>query len=146
MAEQIYFEDVKEGSELPALVKHPTPRQLVMWAGASGDLYEIHYNKDFALSQGLPGIIVHGDLTASFLAQLVTDWMGESGTFKKLYTQNRTILIPDEDIICKGVVSKKYVEAAEHYAECEVWAENSKGEKCTLGTASVTLPTRGSQA
>ena len=103
MAEQIYFEDVKEDTELPTLVKHPTPRQLIMWAAASGDLYEIHYSKDFALSQGLPSIIVHGDLTASFLAQLMTDWMGELGTFKKLSTQNRAVLVPDEDIICKGV-------------------------------------------
>ncbi len=145
MAEQIYFEDVKEDTELPTLVKHPTPRQLVMWGAASGDLYEIHYSKDFALGQGLPGIIVHGDLTASFLAQLITDWMGELGTLKTLSTQNRAVLVPDQDIICKGVISKKYVKADEHCVECELSAENSKGEKATLGRASVILPTRGSQ-
>ena len=48
MVEQIYYEDVKVDTELPTLVKHPTPRQLVMWAGAAGDLFEIHYDKDFA--------------------------------------------------------------------------------------------------
>ena len=146
MAEQLYYEDVEEGTELPTLVKHPTPRQLVMWAGASGDYYEIHYSKDFALSQGLPGIIIHGDLTGAFLAQLITDWMGEGGTFKKLQTSNRGMLFPNEDTICKGKVSKKYIQNGEHCVECEVWAENSKGEKCVTGTALVTLPARGSLA
>ena len=140
MTEQIYYEDVNVGTELPTLVKHPTPRQLVMWAGASGDLYEIHYDNDFAVSQGLPGIIVHGDLTAAFLAQLITDWMGEQGTFKKSSLQNREILLPSQDIACKGIVSKKYIENDEHYVECEVWAENSEEEKCTFGVVSVTLP------
>ena len=93
MIEQRYYEDVEVDTYLPSLVKHPTPRQLVMWAGASGDFYEIHYNTDFALSRGLPGIIVHGDLTGAFLAQLLTDWMGEQGTFKKLRTTNRGMLL-----------------------------------------------------
>jgi len=144
MAEQVYYEDVEVGNELPTLIKHPTPRQLVMWAGVSGDFYEIHYDADFASSKGLPGIIVQGDLTVSFLTQLVTDWMGEWGTFKKLHTSNRGMLFPNEDVICQGKVSKKYIENDEHYVECEVWAENSKGEKCTSGTVSVTLPCRGS--
>ena len=36
MADQIYFEDVEEGTELPTLRKDPTTQQLVMYAGASG--------------------------------------------------------------------------------------------------------------
>ena len=142
MAEQIYYEDVEEGTELPALIKHPTPRQLVMWAGVSEDFYEIHYDKDFALSQGLPGIIVQGDLTGAFLVQLMTDWIGNKGAFKKLRTSNRQVVLPNEDLFCKGKVTKKYVENGEHYVECEIWTENNKGDKYTTGTALVTLPTR----
>ena len=63
---------VKAGEEIPELVKHPTTRQLVQYAGASGDFYEIHYDQDFARSTGLPGVILHGLLKAGFLAQLVT--------------------------------------------------------------------------
>jgi len=56
MGQQIYFEDVSEGMELPVEVREPTTRQLVQYAGASGDLYEIHYDKPYAESIGLPGI------------------------------------------------------------------------------------------
>lgn len=144
MAEQLYYEDITLGDSLPTLVKHTTPRQLVMWAGASGEFSEMHYDKDFALKKGFPGIIVHGMLMASFLAQMITDWIGEWGTLKKISTSNRQFILVDEDIICKGLAAKKYEEGGEHYVECEIWAENNKGEKCVLGTALVTLPYRAS--
>ena len=80
MTEQVFYEDIEAGGEIQPLVKHPTTTQLVKFAGASGDYYQIHYDKDFAQANGLPGVIIHGWLTLSFLGQLVTDWIGERGT------------------------------------------------------------------
>ncbi len=143
MAKQLYYEDVDEGGDIPPLVKHPTPRQLVMWAGASGDYHEIHYNKEFALSRGLPDIIVHGQLACCFLGQLITDWIGEEGVLKKLSCSYRGMNFPGEDLICQGKVTGKYVEDGGHYIECNIWAGNPQGEKTVLGTAVVMLPARG---
>ena len=142
MAEQLYYEDVAVGSEITPLVKQPTTRQLVMWAGASGDYYQIHYDKDFAQSRGLPGVIVHGQLAYSFLGQLMTDWIGEQGSLRKLACSYRGMNFPGETLTCKGRVSKKYIEDGEHYVVCNIWAENSKGEKTVSGTAIVILPAR----
>ena len=44
--DQVYWEDVTEGMEISPLVKEPTTQQLVKYAGASGDYYQIHYDKD----------------------------------------------------------------------------------------------------
>lgn len=140
MAKQITYEDVVVGQPLPTLIKHPTPRQLVMWAGASGEFSEMHYDKDFALKMGFPGIIVHGMLMASFLVQVLTDWIGEWGTLKKIKTSNRQFVLVDRDIICKGTVTNKYVRGNDHCVECELSAENSEGEKCVTATAVVVLP------
>ncbi|MFQ6121871.1 MAG: MaoC/PaaZ C-terminal domain-containing protein [Dehalococcoidales bacterium] len=142
MAEQVYYEDVTVDSEIPPLVKQSTTRQLVMWAGASGDYYAIHYDKDFAQSKGLPGVIVHGQLVASFLGQLITDWMGEQGTLSKLTCNYRGMNFPGEAITCRGKVSEKYIEDGKHYIECNIWAENAKGEKTVTGKAIVTVPAR----
>ncbi len=142
MTKELYWEDVSEGSEITPLLKHPTPRQLVMYAGASGDYHEIHYNKEFALKRGLPGIIIHGQLSCHFLGQLITDWIGDEGMLKKLSCSYRGMNFPDEDLTCRGKVTRKYVEDTEHYVECNIWAENPKGEKTALGSATVTLPTR----
>lgn len=142
MDQQLYYEDVKEGMEVPTLIKHPTTRQSAMWAGATGDFHEIHYDKDSAIKEGLPDKIVQGDLSAAFLGQLITNWMGDWGTFKRIRTTNRGILMVEDDVICKGKVSKKYVDKGECFVECEVWAENKKGEGCVFGTVLFTLPAR----
>jgi len=143
MAEQIYYEDIIIGSEITPLVKQPTTRQLVMWAGASGDYHPIHYDHDFAQSRGLPGVIVHGQLVASFLGQLITDWMGEQGSLRKLTCSYRGFNLPGDTLSCKGKISKKYIEDGEHYVVCSIWAENLKGEKTVSGVATVILPARG---
>jgi len=143
MVEQLYYEDIAVGSEIAPLVKQPTTRQLVMWAGASGDYYPIHYDKDFAQSRGLPGVIVHGQLAGSFLGQLMTDWIGEQGMLRKLSCSYRGMNYPGEALICQGKVTKKYVEDGEHYVECSLWVENPKGEKTVSGKAIVILPPRG---
>jgi acyl dehydratase len=143
MSEQIYYEDIEAGAELPGLVKFPTTMQLVKYAGASGDYYQIHYDKDFAVSTGLSGVIVHGWLSLAFLGQLVTDWMGEGGRLVKLGGSYRGMNRVAEDIICGGKVTKKYDQDGQHFARLEIWAENPAGEKTVTGTALVVLPARG---
>jgi len=142
MAEQVYYEDIVAGSEIPGLVKYPTTMQLVKYAGASGDNYQIHYDKDFAVANGLPGVIVHGWLTLSFLGQIVTDWIGDNGTLVKLNGSYRGINKVNEDIICNGKVVKKYVEEGRNLARIEIWAENPQGEKTVTGSAIVELPSK----
>ena len=71
MANQLYWEDVDVGTEVTPLVKKPDNQQLVRWAGASGDFYQIHYDKDFAISTGLPGVIINGGLKSAWLGQLL---------------------------------------------------------------------------
>ena len=113
-----------------------------MWAGASGDYFAIHYDKDFAQSKGLPGVIVHGQLVAGFLGQLITDWIGDRGNLKKLACNYKGMNFPNETITCRGKVNKKYIENGEHYIECHIWAENARGEKTVTGRAILTLPPR----
>ncbi len=142
MGSRVFYEDVSEGAEIPALSKHPTTRQLVMWAGGSGDFYELHYDKDFAKSQGLDRVIVHGRLKLAFMGQLITGWIGTEGALKKLTCQYRGMDVPDQDITVKGKVTKKYLKDGEHYVELDVWTEDPAGEKTTLGTAAVVLPSK----
>ncbi|MEB8386483.1 MaoC/PaaZ C-terminal domain-containing protein [Rhodobacteraceae bacterium KMM 6894] len=53
-----------------------TTRQLVMYAGASGDFNPIHYDQDYAKSAGLGGVIAHGMLTMAIAGRCVSDWAG----------------------------------------------------------------------
>lgn len=142
MAEQTYFEDVEVGAEIGPLEKNPTTQQLVRYAGASGDFYQIHYDKDFALGNGLPGVILHGALKNAFLGQLMTDFAGEHGWLRKLSVQYRGMDQPGAKVVARGKVSKKQIEGGDHIVECEIWLENAKGERTTPGRATVILPSR----
>lgn len=123
------------GDEIPELVKHPTTRQLVQYAGAQGDFYEIHYDQDFARGVGLPGVILHGLLKAAFLGQLVTDWLGDDGELKTFEVSYRGIDVPARPYRCRGKVTK--VDGTS--AELEVWGEDENGSRTTVGTAGVQL-------
>ena len=142
MGDQVYWEDVTEGMDMPPLVKHPTTQQLVKYAGASGDYYQIHYDKDFAQGTGLDGVILHGALKNAFLGQYMTDWMGALGTLKRLACQYRGMDFPGKPITAKGIVTRKYQDQGQTLVDCEIWLENDEGQKTTPGSATVALPSR----
>jgi acyl dehydratase len=126
---------VKVGEEIPELVKQPTTRQLVQYAGAQGDFYEIHYDQQFAQSVALPGVILHGLLKAAFLGQLVTDWLGDRGALKTFEVSYRGIDVPGRPYRCRGRVTKVEGE----HVELEVWGEDPDGNRTTVGSAGVDM-------
>ena len=142
MTDQIYWEDVSEGMDMPPLVKNPTTQQLVKYAGASGDYYQIHYDKDFAKGNGLDDVILHGALKNAFLGQYMTDWMGPLGTLAILSCQYRGMDSPGRPITAKGSVTRKYQEDGRNLVDCEIWLENTEGQRTTPGAATVELPSR----
>ena len=146
MTEQLFFEDVHEEMEIPTLAKNPTTQQLVRFAGATSDYYQIHYDRGFAVSFGLPDVIVHGPLKNAFLGQLMTDWIGEYGTLRELNVQFRGMDVPGTPVYAKGVVRKMRVEDRMKLVECDIWLETHEDERTTLGEAVVALPSRSAQA
>jgi acyl dehydratase len=75
----VAYESVEVGTELPAAGFPVTRRDLVRYAGASGDFNPIHWNEAFAASVGLPGVIAHGMFTMAQAIRVVTDWTGDPG-------------------------------------------------------------------
>ncbi len=144
MSNQLYFENVTVGMTLPPLVKETEYMQLVVYAGASRDYYIIHHDRAYAQGVGLPDVIIQGSMKAAYLAQLVTDWMGEWGTLKRFAVQYRGVDAPGKPLTVKGIVSKAQWQDGDAYVECDLWLENHNGEKTTRGTATITLPSRGS--
>ena len=153
MAAQVLWDDVNEGDEIPTLVKNCSSQQLVMWAAASGDFYQIHYDERFAKGNQLQDIIVHGALKGAFLGQLLHDWAGEQGRIRRYAVSYRGMDYTNQDILCRGVVTKKFVEGDDHLVEVDIWTEtgeaqddgrpkNPPGQKTTPGSATVVLPAR----
>jgi acyl dehydratase len=59
MASSVYFDDVQEGSELPAIEMPAIHKgQLVQYAGASHDYNLLHTDDDFARKAGMPNGVI----------------------------------------------------------------------------------------
>jgi len=140
---QVFGEDLQVGGEIPELSKRCTPRQLVMWAAASGDFYEIHYDVEYARSIGLPGLVVHGALKNAFLGQLLHDWVAPGGRIIRYGCSYRGMDYPNEDLRCRGKVKDVAQGEGEYLVEVDIWLENQRGEVTTPGTATVVFPSRG---
>src|SRR3972149_4110666 len=119
MPEQVYFEDVNEGEEIPKLVKNCSTQQLVHWAAGSGDFYQIHYDQDFAKSTGLQGIIVHGALKHALLGRMLWEWRPYAGRTKRYAVSYRGMDVPGQEMTCRGVVTAKRQEGGENLVELE---------------------------
>jgi len=142
---QVHFEDVAVGMEIPSMEKWVTMTTIAKWAGATGDVGTPHLDHEFAQTvYGLPGVVAHGPLNGAYLAQLITNWMGGWGVFKKHSTRYRGSVRPKNIITFHGKVVRKWVEQGEKMVECETWAENQHGARTATGVSVISLPARDS--
>ncbi|MBF6567661.1 MAG: hypothetical protein IVW54_02145 [Candidatus Binataceae bacterium] len=93
-----------------------------------------------ARAEGLPGMIVPGNLSLSLLSKLVTDWIGSGGGhLKRIGTTYRSMVLPEHRLTLHGFVT--HVDSDSRAVEIDVWIENDDGERLVIGTASVEFPT-----
>jgi len=142
MAEQkLFFEEVSEGAEAPAVSHELTRTDLVMYAGASGDFNPMHHDELQAQAAGLPSVFGHGMLTAGILASAVTDYVGVGNlrNYKVRFTKQTW---PGETLTTRVVVQKKYDEHGEHRVDLECTVVNQDGEAKLTGVAVAAVPAR----
>jgi acyl dehydratase len=111
-----------------------------MWAAASGDFYEIHYDVEYARSIGLPGLVVHGALKYAFLGHLLHRWVAPGGRILRYGCSYRGMDYPGQDLRCRGKVTGISTDGGEGRVDLDIWIENPSGEVTTPGTATVCLP------
>lgn len=104
--------------------------------GGGGRFDEEHAQK----RRNMPGQFDIGPQRVCWLAQIVTDWMGDEGTLKKLNVSVRHPNIVGDTNTVYGKVTGKYVEDGEHRVELQIENRNQSGLATALGTAIVALP------
>ena len=93
--------------------------------------------------RNMPGQFDFGPQRVCWLAQIVTDWMGDEGTLKKLNASIRHPNVVGDTNTVFGVVSNKTIDDGDHLVEVQVQNLNQSGLPTALGSAIVALPSRG---
>ena len=143
--QQRYFEDVEVGTILPQVVKGPmTTSHLVRWAAANGNYARIHWDLPFAqLHQGLPNVVVNGSLKNQYLGQLLINFAGDEGWFRRFYVEHRGMDFPGDTITASGTVISKQESDSCGHVTCKVALCNNRGEETASGEGTIILPKRG---
>jgi len=128
-----------EGSEIPSLVKQPSQVALFRFSAATWNAHRIHYDREYAASEGYSNVLVQGHLHGAYLTQMLLDWLGDAGTIRRFEWSNRRPAFPGDTLTCRGRVLRVYEEGGATLVDCEIWEENQHGEVCAPGSATVAL-------
>ena len=157
-----HWEDVQEGEELPMLKKGTySVTELFLFThgalgtgrasraaleaegsadlGGGGRFDEEHARK----RRNMPGQFDFGPQRVCWLSQIVTDWMGDAATLRKLSASIRHPNVVGDTNTVYGEVMSKSVVDGEHRVEVQIRNENQSGLATALGSAIVSLPSRG---
>jgi len=127
------------GTQLPAASFPITRKDLVRYAGASGDFNDIHWNGRFAVEVGLPDVIAHGMCTMAVAGRVVTDWVGDPGAVEEYFVRfSKPVVVPDDGVGALLEVTGKVVkELDERRVQVDLTVV-SAGQK-VLGKASAVV-------
>jgi acyl dehydratase len=135
----LYFEDIEEGDELPAIDLFLSKDSVRKFA-KTANMYVPRFTDDEgARAEGLPGMIAPGVMSMGLLARMISDW-NPAATVKRIGTTFRSPVLPDRNVHLRGAVTQKIDE--DHTAECDIWLENEDGERWVIGTATVVVPSK----
>ena len=132
-------QDLDSGSLLPDLRKPPiTKMQLVKYAGASGDYNLIHTDDETARTVGLDGVIAHGMLSMAFLGEYLC-WLAGPESVRRVSVRFVEMVRPGDILTCRGRVKQRTTADGGTRLELEVWTENQRAERVTVGDAEVQI-------
>jgi acyl dehydratase len=135
------FEELTIGDTLGPLDLLVTKEQCRTYAKVSGfgEIAGRFTDEEAAKKEGLPGIILPGNMSLGLLSKLVTDWIGTSAArLIRMGTTYRVPVQPDHRLVLNGFVTN--TNPADRTAEIDVWMENEDGERLVTGTATVEFP------
>lgn len=118
----------------------PDAVDLFLFSAAVGLSHRIHYDIDFARSEGLDGLPVHGPLQAAYLSQLVSRWARQqSGRLSAMMIRHRKPVLAGQELACRAtlVEVEELDDASRGHWVLELSVD---GTVCTDGTAETLVP------
>jgi len=136
-----YWEDVKEGEELPEVRLNVTYRRVIMGVGATRDFFPGHHNPEYAKDQGVESIFLNTPIFEGIVDRLLTGWAGPGAWIRRRKIQIRGTVPAGSVISATGRVTKVYTEDNQHLVDVEVGVFRGDHNVCPA-SATLILPSR----
>ncbi len=128
---------IQSGEEIPSLRVMISKISMMMYAAATWNPFQLHWDSDYSRENGFQDANVAGPMFGDYLCEMLVRFAGSSSRVKRLEYTNRGMAFPGDTLICKGKVLKTHQEEGKGYIDCQVWVENQRGERLVEGDAIV---------
>jgi hydroxyacyl-ACP dehydratase HTD2-like protein with hotdog domain len=130
---------IRSGQEIPSFQITVSKIQMMMYAAAIWNPFQLHWDSDYSRKLGFPDAIIPGPMFGAYIVEMLVRWAGSPFKIKSIEYKNRAIAIPGDTLICRGKTLTQYKEADRCYWDCQVWIENQNGLVLAEGQAAVCL-------
>ncbi|MGH3758737.1 MaoC/PaaZ C-terminal domain-containing protein [Actinophytocola sp.] len=116
---------------------------LFLFSAACWLPHRIHYDRSFALGEGLADVPVHGPLQATWLSDMVAGWAdGEGGRLRGMTTRNLLSTFPGDRLTCVATIASAEPSGEDSGAvvSLDLAVRRDDVELVTAGTAVVEVP------
>lgn len=127
------------GVTLPPYRLRTSTIQLFRFSAVTWNAHRIHYDAEYARSEGYPDVLVQSHLHGCVLLGAVRAWAGPEATVHAFGWQNRSIAVAGDELVVTGEV----LAVSESVAELRLEERNQRGELCAPAHATVAWAAAG---
>ena len=137
---QIYYEQVNEGDEIPAVDFNLTVQRMIMFVGVTRNFPGLHHNDRVAQNQGAaPAMFLQNNSCLMLWERVVSDWMGVYGRVRSASFRITEFHLAGDTIHVGGTVASKRQENGLNLVELTMESKTPRRVGMT-GTVTVALP------
>jgi acyl dehydratase len=132
----------RPGAVLDGTVYPTSKVQIFRFSGATWNTHRIHYDRDYAVAEGYPDVLVQSHLHGAFLTRYCTDLAGEDGRLSSLSLRVQKFAVAGESLTVSATVTAvTALDSGRALVELELTeTRGSDGETCVTGSARIEVP------
>ncbi len=132
--------NISTDSEIPEFVVSPGHAQIFMFSAVTWNRHHIHYDKDAAVAEGLPDIVVQRSLIGNYFVRTLTNWLDRADCIKKLEWRMNSSALPGEALTFRGRVTDITGNVSSQKILCEIEASSEDNRIIARAKAEIRLP------
>jgi acyl dehydratase len=134
--------ELRVGTVLASHINETSIVQVFRYSAATWNTHRIHYDKDYATTEGYPGVLVQSHLHGAFLTKYCTDFVGRDGRLVDLSLRVRKFAVAGESLTVVGTLRDvRSADPGRALVDLDlIETRGSDDETCVEATATLDVP------